>query len=471
MAPMGSDIPPYVLLGCGYVGTRLAQSLLADGARVRVCARRAGPLEPLRALGAEVGYLDASRPQMFQSALHGVPAPVVVYSIPGVPTLPAGEAARRAATAAQRAGARAFIYLSSSAVYGRTDPSSTEEWVDEDSAVATSDPEAQMRLADEMSVQAVGQAGLRTVVLRLGAIYGPPLGPTQAGRGVRQRLRAGQYKLWDGGRFHFSRIFVDDLVRIIRAAAERAPQNALYVVGDNHPCRQGEYGRWLAQHLGLPEPPEVDAFGAQGPRQALRGRRLRNTRLKQELQIELGYPTYAEGERQIDAIEKGAPLDALRMHGHAPPPGAPASPPPAPTSEAAPAPSAEVQPAPAPVQAAAPAPAWPRALGQEDLAQALGLPAAGVRLVRLRPGQSAPVGPGYLVLMGRPVASLDGKTLRLTRLELVPPGTALHAAERDETGGRATEGIELLAIGEPSREPAQRPAEEAGEPPGSKPPG
>lgn len=460
MASMGSDIPPYVLLGCGYVGTRLAQSLLADGARVRVCARRAGPLEPLRAIGAEVGYLDASRPQMFQSALHGVPAPVVVYSIPGVPTLPAGEAARRAATAAQRAGARAFIYLSSSAVYGRTDPSSTEEWVDEDSAVATSDPEAQMRLADEMSVQAVGQAGLRTVVLRLGAIYGPPLGTTQPGRGVRQRLRAGQYKLWDGGRFHFSRIFVDDLVRIIRAAAERAPQNALYVVGDDHPCRQGEYGRWLAQHLGLPEPPEVDAFGAQGPRHALRGRRLRNTRLKQELQIELAYPTYAEGERQIDAIEKGAPLDALRMHGHAPPPGAPAGPPPAPTSEAAPAPPEEVKQAPAPVQAQAPA--WPRALGQEDLAQALGLPAAGVRLVRLVPGQSAPVGPGYLVLMGRPVASLDGKTLRLTRLELVPPGTALQAPERDETGGRSVETVELLAIAEPANEPAK-------EPPGSKP--
>lgn len=460
---MAADVPPYVLLGCGYVGTRLSQSLLADGARVRVCARRAGPLEPLRLLGAEVGYLDASRPQMFQSAMHGIPAPVVVYSIPGVPTLPAGEAARRAATAAQRLGARAFIYLSSSSVYGRTDPSSTEEWVDEDSAVATSDPEAQMRLADELSVQAVGQAGLHTVVLRLGAIYGPPIGPGQPGRGVRQRLRAGQYKLWDGGRYHFSRIFVDDLVRIIRAAADRAPQNSLYVVGDDHPCRQGEYGRWLAQHLGLPEPPTVDAFGAEGPRTALRGRRLRNTRLKKELQLELAYPSYAEGERMIDAIEKGAPLDALRMHGHAPPPGAapPAGAPPPPASEVGPGPPEVVTPAaPAPAQA----PAWPRALGQEDLAQALGLPAAGVRLVRLAPGQSAPVGPGYLVLGGRPVASLGGKPVSLTRLELVPPGTAVHAAEHDAAGARATEGAELLAVAGPGSPPSEPQ-------PGSKPPG
>ena len=310
-----SEIPPYVLLGCGYVGTRLAQSLLADGARVRVCARRAGPLEPLRALGAEVSYLDAARPQMFQSALHGVPEPVVVYSIPGVPTLPAGEAVRRAAVAAQRARARAFIYLGSSSVYGRTEPGSTEDWVDEDAAVATSDPEAQMRLSDEMSLQAVGQAGLRTAILRLGAIYGPALSPAQPARGVRQRLRAGQYKLWDGGRYHFSRIYIDDLVRIIRACAARAPQSALYVVGDDHPCRQAEYGRWLAQHLGLPEPPEADAFGASGPRHALRGRRLRNTRLKQELQLSLQYPTYKEGELQIDAVEKGEPLPTLRLDG------------------------------------------------------------------------------------------------------------------------------------------------------------
>ena len=31
---MTTELPPYVILGCGYVGTRLAQSLLALGARI-----------------------------------------------------------------------------------------------------------------------------------------------------------------------------------------------------------------------------------------------------------------------------------------------------------------------------------------------------------------------------------------------------------------------------------------------------
>ena len=48
---MSHDHPPVVIFGCGYVGTRLAQSLLADGITVRACVRRVSLLEPLRALG------------------------------------------------------------------------------------------------------------------------------------------------------------------------------------------------------------------------------------------------------------------------------------------------------------------------------------------------------------------------------------------------------------------------------------
>ena len=117
---MKTEIPPYVILGCGYVGTRLAQSLLAEGARVRVCARRVALLEPLRELGADVHYMDGGRPHQFGPALLGLDRPVVVYCIPGIQDLPQGEAVRRAASAAHKVMARSFIYLGSSAVYGRS---------------------------------------------------------------------------------------------------------------------------------------------------------------------------------------------------------------------------------------------------------------------------------------------------------------------------------------------------------------
>ncbi|HNN96867.1 MAG TPA: NAD-dependent epimerase/dehydratase family protein [Pseudomonadota bacterium] len=312
---MQKTSPPYVILGCGYVGTRLAQSLLADGVQVRVCARRTTLLEPLHAQGAQVHYLEASRSHQFGPAMLGLDQPIVVYSIPGVMGMPAGEAVRRAASAALRVHARAFIYLGSSAVYGRSEGNSNSDWVDEESTTAPSDPEAGTRLADEAAVASISQSGMRSVILRLAAIYGPSLAPHLAARGVRQRLRSGQYRLFDGGRYFFSRIFVDDLARIIRAAGDYAQGSGstlnTYVVGDDHPCPQLEYVTWLTEHLKAPMPPSVDSHLA-GAGQVIRGRRLNNKKLKRELGLSLLYPTFREGEAQIDACEHSGSLPVLR---------------------------------------------------------------------------------------------------------------------------------------------------------------
>src|SRR5947209_1375422 len=100
--PIDMEAAPYVILGCGYVGTRLAQTLRQGGVPVRACARRIALLEPLRALGVDLHYLDAGKLRQWNAALRGqdLHRPVVLYSIPGVPGLPAGEAVRRAAEAA-----------------------------------------------------------------------------------------------------------------------------------------------------------------------------------------------------------------------------------------------------------------------------------------------------------------------------------------------------------------------------------
>src|SRR5207245_790447 len=97
--------------------------------------------------------------------------------------------------------------------------------------VALSDAEAMTRIAEESAVDMARISGLSTVVLRLAAIYGP-------GRGVRERLKAGSYKLLDDGAHYFSRVHVDDLVAIVRAAAERAPGGAVYCVADDRPTTQ-----------------------------------------------------------------------------------------------------------------------------------------------------------------------------------------------------------------------------------------
>ena len=189
---------------------------------------------------------------------------------------------------------RRFIYLGSSGLYGNRP---NLDWVDEQTGIALDDAVMAPFIREEGELQQALAGGLHTVVLRLAAVYG-------GGRGVRKRLLAGDYKLTDGGEHYISRIHIDDLVSIIQAAEERAPAGATYLVADDRPTLQKEYAAWLCQRLGLPMVPSpmIEPHQQRPPQ---RGRRLRNDRLKEELGVVLKYPSFVEGEAQIEAEEAG----------------------------------------------------------------------------------------------------------------------------------------------------------------------
>ncbi len=301
----------WVILGCGYVGTRLARALLAEGHRVRACSRHVDKLADLQALGAQLHALDASRARAFGPALYGLSSPTVLYSIPPVVGMPPGEALRRASEVAMTSGAPRFIYLSSTAVYGETPDG---EIVDESTSLAIGDAEAGPRIAEESAVETARNAGLSTVILRLSAIYGP-------GRGVRERLKAGTYKLIDDGIHYYSRVYVDDVVALIRTAADRAPHGAIYCVADDRPTTQREYTEWLARRLGVPLPPSVASLAPGAPRRAVRNRRVANARLKQELDFTFRFPSYLEGEAALERESGIVPAEPAKISS---PPPAPA---------------------------------------------------------------------------------------------------------------------------------------------------
>jgi nucleoside-diphosphate-sugar epimerase len=288
---------PLIILGCGYVGARLARAALADGRTVRVCARGTGRLAPLGELGAQVKFLDAGVARQLGPVMSGLPGATVVYSIPPVANLPPGVAIRNALQAAYGAGAGCFLLFSSSGLYG-SQPDD-EVWIDEDTPVATDDPPMNNVKSDELEVERCSFHRLRTVILRLAPVYGP-------GRGLRERIRKGEFRLLDDGQHATSRIHVDDVARVVFAAEARAALGARYLVADDEPTTQGEYTRWLCERLGLPMPASRQIVEPGKPRLAHRNRRIRNTRLKQELGVELRYPSFREGEAAIEA-ELAAP--------------------------------------------------------------------------------------------------------------------------------------------------------------------
>ena len=285
---------PLIILGCGYIGARLARAALAAGRPVRVCARSTGRLAPLGALGAEIKYLDVAMPKQVPPALQSMPGATVVYSIPPIQQLPPREAIRRAMQAASGAGASCFVYLSSSGLYGEA--ADDDAWIYEDTPIALDDPAMGAILTDEDAIEQSTFDRLRTVILRLAPVYGP-------GRGVRARLRKGTYKILDDGQHAISRIHVDDVVRVVFAAEDHAATKACYLVADDEPTTQGEYAAWLCARMGLPLPPSRAILEPGKPKVAHRNRRIRNAKLKRELGVELRYPSYREGEAAIEAEE------------------------------------------------------------------------------------------------------------------------------------------------------------------------
>src|SRR5215475_2867941 len=199
---------PLIILGCGYVGARLTRAALADGRTVRVCARGTGRLAPLGEIGAQVKYLDAGVPRQLGPVMSGLPGATVVYSIPPVGALPPGQAIRATLQAAYGAGAACFVHFSSAGLYGSA--------------------------PDEHEVETCAFERLRTVILRLAPVYGP-------GRGLRERIRKGEYRILDDGQHATSRIHIDDVVRVVFAAEAHASHGARYLVADDEPTTQGEY--------------------------------------------------------------------------------------------------------------------------------------------------------------------------------------------------------------------------------------
>ncbi len=276
----------WVILGCGYAGERLARTLLADGERVIATQRRDDAAATLRTrLG---GALETRVVDVFEAAtLAGwMPAgAVVVDSVP--PDLERGPHGAHVARALADAGGGRVVYLSSTGVYARGDGS----WVDEDTPTAPEGTRGLARVVEEDVYAAAAGAGVECVSLRIAAIYGP-------GRGVQDRLRAGSYRVPGDGQNFVSRIHVDDLARVIRAAGRVQPlPRRVFVVGDDLPCRAREHADGVAALLGLPPPASVPMAELSPLAAELGGanRRVRNARLHEELGVRLAYPTWREG--------------------------------------------------------------------------------------------------------------------------------------------------------------------------------
>lgn len=295
-----------LIVGCGYLGMRVARRWLAAEEPVAAVTRHAARAEEFRATGILPIIADVTEPASLE--------PLRKLLGPGDTLLYAVGYDRRAGRAMDEVyveGLRNIlaaispeigrvIYISSTGVYGQV----AGETINEDSPTEPTREGGRVCLAAE---QALLQSpfGNRAVILRLAGIYGPARVPNRADLLEQKPLPFDPASA-------LNLIHVDDAASIVLAAEKSAPLPRTYVVSDGHPVARGEYYSELARLWNAPPPVfatpgEVDSSSGNAvapPRRGGADKRIDPARMMRELAPVLQYPEYRAGLRSIIDLEQ-----------------------------------------------------------------------------------------------------------------------------------------------------------------------
>ncbi|HVR74092.1 MAG TPA: SDR family oxidoreductase [Planctomycetota bacterium] len=242
-----------LIVGCGYLGTRVGSLLRENGLAVTATTTRSERMPELCSLGFEAALLDAAR--LETSTVWTERHDAVVYCVaPGRAGDPV--AAFRDGPArclerlreSQSPPPRSFVFVSSTGVYHQRDGS----WVDEESpAEPTEERHQHLRAGEEAVLAASREMGIEAAsVLRLGGLYGPGRSPVEWLRRPEMRERI----LRGGAEAFMNWVRVEDAARAVALALERAEGGGVYLIVDGNPVRRGEFYRFAAEIARLPAP-------------------------------------------------------------------------------------------------------------------------------------------------------------------------------------------------------------------------
>jgi len=283
-------------LGLGYSARVLAHRLARQRWQITGTARTRAGAEAIAAEGFTALVFDGAEPgaglsQALKQATH------ILVSVPpgasGDPVL-----ARHADDIAQAPAVRWIGYLSTVGVYGDRQGA----WVDETTPPNPISERSQRRAAAEAAWLALGAAASKSVqIFRLAGIYGP-------GRSAIDRLRAGTaQRIVKPGQV-FNRIHVEDIAGVLIATIGERGTHQIYNVADDEPAPPQDVVAYAAELLHMPPPPEIAFEDADLSLMAksfyVENKRVSNARLHRDLGLELKFPSYRQGLRDILAHKR-----------------------------------------------------------------------------------------------------------------------------------------------------------------------
>lgn len=268
-----------LVVGCGYVGKPLAETLAAQRHEVSGVSR-----EPTD-FAAAVTHIacDITRPEQ-------------VARLPGefdwvVNTVSSTKGGVEEYQAVYLEGTKhlldhvkfqKYVFTSSTSVYAQNDGS----LVSESSPAEPQSPTSQILRETEKLLLGRDRP---TIVLRLAGIYG-------SGRGVLfQQFMCGEARIHGSGVRFLNMIHRDDVVSAIIRTLERGRVSEIYNVVDDQPVTERDFFEWLARELKRDLPPRVSESALHSRKRGATNKRVSNAKLRSELGLALKFPTYREG--------------------------------------------------------------------------------------------------------------------------------------------------------------------------------
>lgn len=282
-----------LILGCGYVGEKLAMACLAKGMNVFATTRSEERVGELGALGVQAMVAESPE-QLPDELLSSIDA--VLDSIPMIRSegnIRAGQPGWVPPLVKKLKRVQWVGHLSSTGVYGDAEGA----WVDEAWPCNPASARGKERLLAESTWL---DSGLPVEVFRLAGIYGPD-------RNIVPRLLKGNYRVvkWEPPHYS-SRIHVDDIVDALLAAMQNPRTGRIMNLADDEPLPHIDYVIAMARLLDAPEPVVLteEEGRAQLSAAALDfyqdNKRVSNRLLHEELLPQLKYPSFREGFASLE---------------------------------------------------------------------------------------------------------------------------------------------------------------------------
>ncbi len=289
--------PRALIVGCGYVGQRLARALHADHILYGI-VRSTLHVRTLRTLRVEPIVLDLDSVTHRDVSAAWYRDSTIFYLAPP-PSIGDSDSRLHRFLDALTESPTTFIYISTTGVYGDLRGSVANE----STPIRPQTERARRRASAEEIIRVwCHEHEVRRVVLRTPAIYGP-------GRLPLERLQKGEPTIIEIESPIINRIHVDDLVQNCVTAAQKEDARGIYNVTDGNSLTMTAYLNRVAELANLPAPPQISMEHAHLTLDTAmlsyldESRRVDNSRMLNELGIKLRYTNVDEGIRASLAEE------------------------------------------------------------------------------------------------------------------------------------------------------------------------